>query len=94
MAQATDRIRRDLMAEPHVVGRRVSVLQLHELVEGRGLDPTTVADRFDLDVADVYRALAYYHDNPREMERVRRQRREDFEAFRERIERPPDVSPD
>jgi len=33
-----------------------------------------VADRQDLDVADVYRALTYYHDNPDEMRTVERDR--------------------
>ncbi len=33
-----------------------------------------MADRHDLDVADVYRALTYYHDNPDEMRSIERQR--------------------
>ena len=60
--------------EPHIEGRRITVQFIHEHVEGRGLDPGTVADRHDLDLGDVYRALAYYHDNPEEMRRVERQR--------------------
>lgn len=40
------------------------------------MEPRTVADRHDLDLADVYQALAYYHDNPEEMAVVERQRRE------------------
>lgn len=94
MAQATDRIQRELLPEPHVAGRRVSVLQLHGLVEGRGLAPTEVAARFDLDAADVYRALAYYHEHPEEMKQVREQRREAYTDFQERVDRPDDVSPD
>jgi uncharacterized protein (DUF433 family) len=38
----------------------VTVLHVHERVEGRGLRPETVADRLNLDIADVYDALAYY----------------------------------
>lgn len=94
MAQATDRIERELLAEPHVAGRRIPVFQLHDLVEGRGLAPTAVADRFDLEPADVYRAMAYYHEHPDEMEQVREQRREAFADFRERVDRPSDVTPD
>ena len=46
------RIERDLMDEPHVRGRRISVRQVYALVENRGEDPVAIADRFDLDVAD------------------------------------------
>jgi|GEM_PF-5883124 len=61
MAQeGTAGIVQELMDEPHVEGHRVSVRHLHEQVEGRDLAPQTVADRLGHDVADVYRALAYY----------------------------------
>ena len=70
--------------EPHIEGSRITVLQIYERVEGRGLDPETVAERYNLPVADIYRALTYYHDNIEEMERVREQRREAVEAARER----------
>lgn len=29
-----------------------------------------MAERYNLDIADVYEALAYYHTNPEEMRRV------------------------
>lgn len=88
-----ERIARDLMSEPHVAGRRISVLRVFDLVEGRGLEPRTVADRFDLDIADVYHALAYYHDHPAEMADLRSAREETMEAVREKIDRPPGVDP-
>ena len=69
-----------LGGDPRIEGRRLSVFFIHEQVEGRGLDPQTVADRYDLDVAAVYRALAYYHENPEEMAEIqarREQRHED-----------------
>jgi uncharacterized protein (DUF433 family) len=88
------RVVRDLMDEPHIAGRRVSVRQVYALVEERGVDPETVADRYDLDVADVYHALAYYHDHPREMSGVEAERDEAFEAFRDSIDRPDGVEPD
>lgn len=65
---------RDLHDEPHLEGRRITVRFLKEQVEDRGLAPRTVADRHDLDVADVYRALTYYHDHPAEMREVERHR--------------------
>ncbi|WP_247730197.1 DUF433 domain-containing protein [Halovivax limisalsi] len=88
------RIADDLMGEPHVQGRRISVRQVYALVEERGVDPETVADRYDLDVADVYHALAYYHDHLREMNAVERDRSEAMDEFRESIDRPDGVAPD
>ncbi|MEM4780489.1 MAG: DUF433 domain-containing protein [Halalkalicoccus sp.] len=90
----TRRIARDRMSEPHVRGRRISVRQLHALVENRDEDPEAVADRYDLDVADVYHALAYYHDHPREMRAVDEERRKAIETFRDEIDRPEGVAPD
>ena len=88
------RIEHDLMAEPHVRGRRISVRQVYALIEGRDEDPEAVADRYDLDVADVYHALAYYHDHPREMREAERERRDAIANFRESIDRPEGVDPD
>ena len=62
--------------EPHIRDRRITVGHVHVLVEERGLDAQTVADRFDLAVSDVYHALAYYHDHPEEMRAVEERRRE------------------
>ena len=74
MSQVTRRIVRELHDEPHLEGRRISVQFIKTQVEDRGLEPRTVADRHDIDVADVYRALTYYHDHPEEMRTVERQR--------------------
>ena len=90
----TSRIVRDILSEPHIRGRRISVRQVYALIEGRGEDPEAVADRFDLDVADVYHALAYYHDHPREMRDVERDRAALMEELAERIDRPDDVTPE
>ena len=90
----TRRVAHDLMSEPHIAGRRVSVRQVYALVEEQGVDPEAVADRFDLDVADVYHALAYYHDHPREMSEVETEREDAIESIRESIDRPDGVEPD
>jgi uncharacterized protein (DUF433 family) len=74
MSQQEARISEELLDEPHIEGRRVPVLTLVERVEGRGLSPKTVADRHDLDIAAVYAALLYYHENPNEFETLRRER--------------------
>lgn len=83
MTQKISRIVRELHDEPHLEGRRITVRFIRERVEGRGLDPQTVADRHELDVADVYRALAYYHDNPAEMREVEDRRTERTEESAE-----------
>jgi uncharacterized protein (DUF433 family) len=93
-AKRERRIVRDLMSEPHIEGRRIGVRQIRDCVEGGGLRPETVADRYDLDRADVYRALAYYHEHPREMERIDEEREQAYEALLEGIERPSHVDPE
>jgi uncharacterized protein (DUF433 family) len=81
MSQVTRRIVRELHDEAHLEGRRITVQFIKTQVEDRGLDPRTVADRHDIDVADVYRALTYYHDHPEEMRAVERQREEAVEDY-------------
>lgn len=83
MAHQARPVDHELMDEPHVTGRRVSVLQLYEQVEGAGRHPTDVAADLDLDVGDVYAALAYYYEHPDEMAAVRERR----ESTRERLEK-------
>jgi len=90
----TRRVAHDLMSEPHITGHRVSVRQVYALVEERGVDAETVADRYDVDVADVYHALAYYHYHPREMSDIEAEREDVMDAVRESIERPDGVEPD
>jgi len=74
MARHARRIATDLMDQPHVAGHRVSVRRIHALVEDRELAPAEVADSLELDLADVYDALAYFHDHRDEMEGVERRR--------------------
>ena len=73
----------DIHDEPHIRDRRITVSHIHALVEERGLDAQTVADRFDLTVSEVYHALAYYHDHPEEMRAVEGRRRELHDAAKE-----------
>jgi uncharacterized protein (DUF433 family) len=90
----TRRIACDIMSEPHIAGRRISVRQVYALVEEAGMSAETVGDRYDLDVADVYHALAYYHDHPREMRNIETEREAAAEAFRDSIDRPAGIDPD
>lgn len=93
MSQQTARISREILAEPHIAGRRIPVLTIAERVEGRGLAPQTVADRHNLDISEVYAALLYYHDNPREFEELRRERAEIMAEIQENSSYPDGVSP-
>lgn len=73
MEQKSREIVRDeevMGGEPRVEGTRVTVLQIADSVEGRGLDAETVAERYGIAVADVYRALTYYHENSDVIEEV------------------------
>ncbi|MFQ3295727.1 MAG: hypothetical protein ACI8VE_002816 [Natrialbaceae archaeon] len=77
--------------EPHIEGSRVTVRDIFVRVEQRGLSPDRVAERYNLDIADVYEALAYYHNNPEEMQAVeKRHERAENEAKRRSSLTPPD----
>jgi uncharacterized protein (DUF433 family) len=77
--------------EPRVEGHRISVRQIAEAVEGRELSAETVARMYDLDVATIYRALTYYHENVEEMAAVRNHRQKLEEAAREDALTPEDI---
>lgn len=77
---ATDDV---LGGEPRIAEHRVSVFQVAEMVVEGGHSPEYVADQLGLSLAEVYAALAYYYDNPDEMEAVRDRHRDlesDLEA--------------
>lgn len=78
--------------EPHVEGSRITVRVIQARVEEQGLRPETVADRHDLDLADVYAALTYYHNNTEEMRRVeeRHEKAAAEAARRSTLDPPPD----
>lgn len=69
--------------EPHIEGTCVTVRRVHERVERDGLRPETVADRLGIGRAQVYNALAYYHENPEDMRAAEDRRRERIEANKE-----------
>ena len=74
MAQSARRVVTELHDEPHLEGRRVTVRRLQALVEETGDSAASVAADFDLDIADVYAALQYYHTHPDEMASAERKR--------------------
>lgn len=56
--------------EPRIAGSRITVLDVKRRVIDGDEDPHVVAGEYDVQVADVFTALAYYYDN-----------RDEFEAF-------------
>jgi len=83
MAQTARRVVTEVHDEPHLEGRRVTVRRVRALVEEADESAAAVAERFDLDVADVYAALTYYHTHPEEMEAAEHTRQERETAARE-----------
>ncbi len=78
--------------QPRIEGRRISVLQIVEWVHEEGMDPETVATEFDLDMADIYRALAYYYENIDEMDGWRDRRERQLRESRDDQPRPDSLS--
>jgi uncharacterized protein (DUF433 family) len=74
----------EIHGEPHIEGSRVTVRDVHVRVEERGLAPERVAERYNLDIGDIYEALAYYHTNPEEMRRVEKRHERAAAEARER----------
>ena len=93
MSQQGTYIVQDALNEPHISGRRVPVLTIVERIEGYGLTPQTVADRHNLDLSEVYAALLYYHEHPREFANLRRERNQIMTDVEEDITRPEGVTP-
>lgn len=65
-----------LGGDPRLDGRRVSVIHIKERLDA-GDDTAQIAADYDIDLADVYHALAYYYDNPEEMDAIE-ERRDEF----------------
>lgn len=95
MSQQAPHVTRELLDEPHIRGRRVSVLQVYDEVETLGRAPKEVAEDYELEIADVYRALAYYHENSDEMEVIRARRERELTEIKREIDadRPESVTP-
>lgn len=65
-----------LGGEPRLEGHRISVIQIADMVIKGDHSPEYVADQFDVTLADIHTALAYYYDNPDEMDEIRERHRE------------------
>jgi uncharacterized protein (DUF433 family) len=82
----------DIHSEPHIQGSRITVRDIKVRVEDRGLSPERVAERYNLDIAAVYEALAYYHSSPAEMRDVEQRHEHATATARDRSSlTPPDA---
>lgn len=91
MSEQERRIVTEPSGEPHVAGRRLTVRRIGALAEKRDLAPATIAERFDLPLADVHRALAFYYDHPELMRERNAYRQSRTKATREQSLTPRDV---
>lgn len=98
LATGIDRDSEKQGGEPCIAGTRVPVRRVGHLVERENYSPSEVAERYDISVSDVHRALAYYYDHPNEMDRYDRRERdiesradetiaESFDTARDRLQR-------
>lgn len=92
MSEPVRSIVTEIEDEPHVEGRRLTVRRIGALAEKRELSPDVIADRFDLSLAAVHDALAFYYSHPDVMEELESDRRRRIERGRERSIDPADVS--
>lgn len=69
----TEIVRTDgvLGGEPRLDGHRITVLQIADMVLEAGQSPEYVADQLEVSLAAIHTALAYYYENPDEMDAIR-----------------------
>ena len=54
--------------KPRIAGHRIRVIDVALWHEKLGLSPDDIASKYDLSLAEVYAALAYYFDHQEELE--------------------------
>jgi uncharacterized protein (DUF433 family) len=59
-----------LGGKPRIAGRRISVQHIVALHDRAGLSADEIASEYDLSMAEVYAALAYYFDHREEIDSV------------------------
>lgn len=82
-----------LAGAPRIGGTRIGVHHIAERVLDADQSPADVAADYDLELADVYRALTYYYDHPKEMQMIR-ERRDDVARGLREITPPTEVVPE
>lgn len=81
-----------LGGEPRIAGRRVSVIQIVDMILDGEHSPEYVADQLDLSLADVHSALAYYYEHTEEMMAIRERHRMLDDRLRTASSSPEEIS--
>lgn len=66
------------------------MIHVYELVVEGDHSPVDIADQLDLSLGEVYSALAYYHEHPAEMRKLRRDREDAQSVLAEASLSPPE----
>lgn len=70
--------------KPRIAGRRITVANIAIWHEQMGMSVDEIAAEYDLSLADVYAALAYYFDHQDEIDRAIREDEAFAEEMRQR----------
>ena len=70
--------------KPRIAGHRITVQNIAIWHERLGLSADEIATEYELSLADVYAALAYYHDHREEIDRSIREDEEFIAELRRR----------
>lgn len=78
-----------LSGQPRIVGTRIGVIHVYEMVVPNGVSVPAAADALDVSVGEIHEALAYYYNNPEVIadHRDRQQRARD--DLQNRVIKPP-----
>jgi uncharacterized protein (DUF433 family) len=64
-----DKTEGDVGGKPRIAGRRIAVQNIVIWHEWLGMSADKIASEYDLTLAEIYAALAYYYNNPQEIDR-------------------------
>ncbi len=70
--------------KPHIVGHRITVHNIVIWHEHLGLSIDEIATQYDLTLAEIYAALAYYYDHKQEIDQSMAESEAFVEAIRQR----------
>ena len=71
--------------KPRIAGHRITVQNIAVWHEWMGRSADEIAAEYDLTLADVYAALAYYHDHQLELDKAIKESETFVEALRQEI---------
>lgn len=83
--QRIERTHGVLGGRPRISGRRISVEQIVVWHEWMGRSADEIATEYDLTLADIYAALAYYYDHQAEIDESIQDRQDFIKEIRQQI---------